>query len=44
VGEVSRILRPGEIVLAAAGEPHGVSNDSDEETVCLVFMAPRPDH
>ena len=44
VGEVSKILRPGEIVLAGAGEPHGVSNDSDEEAVCLVSMAPHPDH
>jgi len=42
VGEESRTLREGELVLAAAGEPHGVSNDSGEEAVCLVFMAPHP--
>jgi len=42
VGEESRTLREGELVLAAAGEPHGVSNESGEEAVCLVFMAPHP--
>ena len=42
VGDEARLLRRGEIVLAAAGEPHGVSNESGEETVCLVFMAPHP--
>lgn len=42
VGAESRILREGEIVLAAAGEPHGVENESANRAVCLVFMAPRP--
>ena len=43
VGEESRSLRAGEIVLAPAGEPHGVRNDSAGDAVCLVFMAPHPD-
>ncbi len=43
VGDSSQTLHEGEIVLAAAGEPHGVSNESQKETVCLVFMAPHPD-
>lgn len=42
VGSSSETLRTGEIVLAAAGEPHGVSNESEAEAVCLVFMAPHP--
>ena len=43
VGESSQTLREGEIVLAAAGEPHGVANESETEAVCLVFMAPHPE-
>src|SRR5262245_44694133 len=43
VGEGSRSLRAGDIVLAPAGEPHGVVNDSGSDAVCLVFMAPHPD-
>ena len=42
VGNESRTLTAGEIVLAPAGEPHGVVNDSKGEAVCLVFMAPHP--
>lgn len=42
VGDESRALVAGEIVLAPAGEPHGVLNDSGSDAVCLVFMAPRP--
>jgi quercetin dioxygenase-like cupin family protein len=42
VGGETRALRAGEIVLAAAGEPHGIANESAGETVCLVFMAPHP--
>jgi quercetin dioxygenase-like cupin family protein len=44
VGGESCILREGEMVLAGAGEPHGVSNESSEPAVCLVFMAPHPGH
>ena len=29
-------------VIARAGEPHGVRNDSGDELVLLVTMAPRP--
>ena len=42
VGEESRILHEDEMVLAPAKEPHGIKNDSDEDLVCLVFMAPHP--
>ena len=42
IGEETRPLGPGEIVLAAAGVPHGVGNESDDDAVCLVFMAPHP--
>ena len=42
VGAESRTLRAGEIVLAPAGEPHGVTNESKDDAVCLVFMAPHP--
>ena len=42
VGSESRALTAGEIVIAPAGEPHGVSNDSNADAVCLVFMAPHP--
>jgi quercetin dioxygenase-like cupin family protein len=42
VGAETRSLRAGEAVLARAGEPHGVRNDSPGRAVCLVFMAPRP--
>ena len=38
VGNESRTLRAGEIVLAPAGEPHGVTNESQEDAVCLVFV------
>jgi mannose-6-phosphate isomerase-like protein (cupin superfamily) len=40
VGTEERLLREGEVVLAPAGEPHGIANDSAGEVVCLVFMAP----
>ncbi len=42
VGEESQTLEAGEIVLAPAEVPHGVSNETDAEAVCLVFMAPHP--
>ncbi len=42
VGEESRVLTPGQAVLAAAGEPHGVVNESSEDAISLVFMAPHP--
>lgn len=42
VGRDDRDLSVDEMALAAAGEPHGIANDSDQDAVCLVFMAPHP--
>lgn len=42
IGDEERDLGVGHAVIARAGEPHGVRNDSDENLVLLVTMAPRP--
>ena len=42
VGEEERNLGAGEAVIARAGDTHGVSNETQEELVLLVTMAPRP--
>jgi len=42
VGSERRELAAGDITLAPAGEDHGVVNDSGENLVMLVFMAPKP--
>jgi len=42
VGSEEKELTAGEITMAPAGEDHGVLNDSDENLVMLVFMAPKP--
>jgi mannose-6-phosphate isomerase-like protein (cupin superfamily) len=42
VGEEERDLGEGNAVIARAGEPHGVGNESQENLVLLVTMAPRP--
>ena len=42
VGENEYLLEVGESCVAPAGEPHGVRNDSDENTILLVMMAPHP--
>lgn len=42
VGEEEADLAEGHAVIARAGEPHGVRNDSEDELVLLVTMAPRP--
>ena len=42
VGEEERDLGAGDAVIARAGDPHGVRNDTREELVLLVTMAPRP--
>jgi mannose-6-phosphate isomerase-like protein (cupin superfamily) len=42
VGGEERDLGEGEAVIARAGEPHGVSNETQEDLVLLVTMAPRP--
>jgi quercetin dioxygenase-like cupin family protein len=42
IGEEEYALAAGESCAARAGEPHGVVNDSDGDTILLVFMAPHP--
>jgi len=42
VGEEDRDLGEGHAVIARAGDPHGVSNETQEDLIILVTMAPRP--
>ncbi len=42
VGEEEKSLGEGNAIIARAGEPHGVRNDSGENLVLLVTMAPPP--
>ena len=42
VGDEEADLTEGNTVIARAGVPHGVRNDSGDELVLLVTMAPRP--
>lgn len=42
VGGEERDLGAGDAVIARAGDPHGVSNETQEDLVLLVTMAPRP--
>ena len=42
VGDEEQDLGKGHAVIARAGESHGVSNETDENLVLLVTMAPRP--
>ncbi|CAA9473324.1 MAG: hypothetical protein AVDCRST_MAG02-4252 [uncultured Rubrobacteraceae bacterium] len=42
IGEEEADLAEGDAIIARAGVPHGVRNDSEEELVLLVTMAPRP--
>ncbi len=44
VGEEERDLGEGNAVIAKAGEPHGVRNETGDELVVLVTMAPPPSH
>ncbi len=44
VGEEERELGAGEIVLAPAGQNHGVANRSEQRLVTLVFVTPKPTH
>jgi len=37
-------VRPGQAVMAAAGQPHGVENETQDRLVILVGMAPPPTH
>jgi mannose-6-phosphate isomerase-like protein (cupin superfamily) len=42
VGEEERDLGEGNAVIARAGDLHGVRNETHEDLVILVTMAPRP--
>ncbi len=42
VGDEERDLPQGHAVIAPAGEPHGVRNETGDNLVLLVTMAPRP--
>jgi quercetin dioxygenase-like cupin family protein len=44
VGAEPYALAPGEAVVAAAGMPHGVTNDSGARLLLLVFVSPPPAH
>ena len=44
VGEEERDLDEGHAVIARAGEPHGVSNQTGENLILLVTIAPPPQH
>jgi mannose-6-phosphate isomerase-like protein (cupin superfamily) len=42
VGDKEQDLGKGDAVIARAGDPHGVRNETHEELVLLVTMAPLP--
>ena len=42
VGDEERDIGEGNAVIARAGEPHGVRNETQDDLVILVTMAPRP--
>ena len=42
IGDEEQDLGKGHAVIARAGEPHGVRNETDENLILLVTMAPRP--
>ena len=42
IGEEEKDLGAGHAVIAHAGDPHGVRNDTGENLILLVTMAPRP--
>ena len=42
VGDEEEDLGEGQAVIARAGVPHSVRNETDENLVLLVTMAPRP--
>ena len=44
VGGAEETLEAGEAVVAAAGAPHGVLNDSGARLLRLVLVAPPPPH
>jgi mannose-6-phosphate isomerase-like protein (cupin superfamily) len=44
VGDEEEDLEAGHAVIARAGVPHGVRNETRENLVLLVTMAPKPSH
>jgi quercetin dioxygenase-like cupin family protein len=42
IDDEQELLAEGSAVIARAGVPHGVRNDSDSNVVVLVMMAPKP--
>jgi quercetin dioxygenase-like cupin family protein len=44
VGDEEKELGAGEIVLAPAGQNHGVANRSQQQLSVLVFVTPKPSH
>jgi len=42
IGEEEQDLPQGHAVIARAGQPHGVRNESGENLILLVTMAPHP--
>jgi quercetin dioxygenase-like cupin family protein len=44
VGAEQEVLAAGEAVVAPAGAPHGVTNDSGARLLLLVFVSPPPPH
>lgn len=42
IGDKTLNLYAGQITLAACGQPHGVTNNSEEPLSLLVFMSPNP--
>ncbi len=42
IGGEQKSLSEGEAVIARAGEPHGVRNETGEKLVLLVAMSPKP--
>jgi quercetin dioxygenase-like cupin family protein len=44
LGTGEHALEPGDALVAAAGEPHGVTNDSGGRLLLLVLVSPPPPH
>jgi quercetin dioxygenase-like cupin family protein len=44
LGDAEHRLEPGEVLVAAAGVPHGLVNDGAERLVVLVVVTPPPPH
>ena len=44
VGSADEMLEAGEAIVAPAGTPHGVVNDSGARLLLLVLVSPPPPH